>query len=169
MKIQKNYNLSRLNTFGIKANAKFFVEVESETDLLELFNLSEFKQNKKIFLGGGSNVLFTKNFDGFVVLNKLKGIEIVEENPETVFVRSMGGELWHDLVMFAVNHGYWGIENLSFIPGTVGAAPIQNIGAYGAELKDALQNVEAYKIETGVKKIFDKEIGRGGGIIFKIS
>jgi UDP-N-acetylmuramate dehydrogenase len=157
MNIKQNYDLSKLNTFGVKANASFFAEVNSEEELKELFNLQEFKNNKKIFLGGGSNVLFTKDFDGMVVLNKLKGIEIVEENAEDVLVRSMGGELWHDLVNFAVNNNYWGIENLSLIPGTVGAAPMQNIGAYGAELKDTLFNVEAFEIETGTKKIFNTE------------
>ncbi|MFA5932383.1 MAG: UDP-N-acetylmuramate dehydrogenase [Candidatus Paceibacterota bacterium] len=157
MQIEKNYNLSKLNTFGINAKAKFFVEVKSEADLSELFSLPEFKENNKIFLGGGSNVLFVKDFDGFVVLNKLKGIETINENSEDVLVRSLGGESWHDLVLFSVNKGYWGIENLSLIPGTVGAAPMQNIGAYGAELKDTLLNVEAFEIETGMKRIFSKE------------
>jgi UDP-N-acetylmuramate dehydrogenase len=157
MKIHKNYNLAKLNTFGISANAQFFVEVNNEEELKELFNLPEFKQNKKIFLGGGSNVLFAKDFDGVVVLNKLKGVEIVKEDAESVLVRSMGGELWQSLVNFAVNHNYWGIENLALIPGTVGAAPMQNIGAYGAELNGTLFNVEAYQIETGRKKIFSKK------------
>jgi UDP-N-acetylmuramate dehydrogenase len=157
MKIKQNYNLSKLNTFGVNVNAKFFTEIEEEKELIELFSAPEFKQNNKIFLGGGSNVLFTKDFDGMVVLNKLKGIEIVKEDAETITVRAMGGEMWNDLVLFTVNRGYWGIENLSLIPGTVGAAPIQNIGAYGAELKDALLFVEAYEIETGIKKIFSNE------------
>ena len=157
MKIRQNYNLSKLNTFGINVNALFFVEINNETDLIELFTLPEFKNNKKIFLGGGSNVLFTKNFDGLVVWNKLKGIEILEAEKDFVFIRAMGGEIWHNLVMFAVNHGYWGIENLSLIPGTVGAAPMQNIGAYGAELRNVLENVEAYEIATGVKRVFGKE------------
>jgi UDP-N-acetylmuramate dehydrogenase len=157
MKIYNNYNLSRLNTFGISANAKFFIEVESETGLLELFGLPEFKQNKKIFLGGGSNVLFTEDYDGMVILNKLKGIEIISEDEEKINIRAMGGEIWHQLVLFSVDRGYWGIENLSLIPGTVGAAPIQNIGAYGVELKDTLLTVEAIHIETGLKKIFSKD------------
>ncbi len=168
MKIENYYNLSKLNTFGIKVKAKFFVKINNETDLLELFHLPEFKNNQKIFLGGGSNVLFTKNFDGLVVLNKLKGIEILETTRTTrvtlvksgkddIYIRAMGGELWHDLVMFAVDHGYWGIENLALIPGTVGAAPIQNIGAYGAELKDILENVEVFDIKTGKKRIFNKD------------
>jgi UDP-N-acetylmuramate dehydrogenase len=157
MKIEKDYNLTKLNTFGINANAKFFVVIENELDLVELLSLPEFKNNKKIFLGGGSNVLFTQDFDGMVVLNKLKGIDILNEDSERVVVRAMSGEIWHDLVIFAVNRGYWGIENLSLIPGTVGAAPMQNIGAYGAELKDVLESVEAFNITTGEKKVFSKE------------
>lgn len=157
MKIEKNYNLSKLNTFGISVNAKFFVEVVSEDELGELFQTEEFKNNKKLFLGGGSNVLFTKDFDGLVVLNKLQGIEILKQDPEYVFVRSMGGVIWHDLVIFAVERGLWGIENLSLIPGTVGAAPMQNIGAYGAELKNVLENVEAFELSTGEKRIFSQK------------
>ena len=157
MEIFKNHNLSKLNTFGINANASFFTEVESEKDLEGLFGLPEFKENKKIFLGGGSNVLFTKDFEGFVVLNKLKGIKILEDDGENVLIRAMGGEIWNDFVLFAVNHEYWGVENLSLIPGTVGAAPMQNIGAYGAELNDTLVNVDAYQIENGEKKVFTKE------------
>ncbi|MEK9147500.1 MAG: UDP-N-acetylmuramate dehydrogenase, partial [Patescibacteria group bacterium] len=157
MEIYKNYNLTKLNTFGISSYTKFFIEINNETDLKELFENSIFKNNEKLFLGGGSNILFTKDFNGIVVLNKLKGIEILEENLEYVFIRSMGGEIWHDLVTFAVNKNYWGIENLSLIPGTVGAAPIQNIGAYGVELKDILENVEAYEIEIGEKRVFKKE------------
>lgn len=157
MKIKQNYNLSKLNTFGVDVNAKFFAEVEKEKDLSELFGMPKFKQNKKMFMGGGSNVLFTKDFDGIVILNKLKGIEVLEQDEETVTIRAMGGEIWHDLVVFAVNRGYWGIENLSLIPGTVGAAPMQNIGAYGAELKNTLVSVEAYEIETGDKRTFSGE------------
>lgn len=157
MEIKQDYDLKQLNTFGISARAKFFVEVQNEEDLAHLFTLSEFKNNQKVFLGGGSNVLFTKDFNGIVVLNKLKGIEILEENKENVVIKAMSGEIWHDLVIFAVEYRLWGVENLSLIPGTVGAAPIQNIGAYGAELKDVLENVEAYSILNGEKKIFNKD------------
>lgn len=167
MQIHKDYNLSKLNTFGISAKAKFFVEIHQEADLKELFNTEEFKNSKKLFLGGGSNVLFTKDFDGLVVLNKLKGIEILkaptkigvptEVGKDLVYIRSMGGERWHDLVTFTVERGLWGVENLALIPGTVGAAPMQNIGAYGAELKDVLENVEAFNIKTGEKKIFSQK------------
>ena len=157
MEITKNYDLTKLNTFGVKAQAKFFAVVEKEQDIKELFNSPEFKENERFFLGGGSNVLFIKDFAGIVILNKLKGIEITGENLESVFVKCLGGENWHDLVLFAVEHGFWGIENLSLIPGTVGAAPVQNIGAYGVELKDALESVEAYEISTGEKKIFSNQ------------
>ncbi len=154
MIIKQDYDLSGLNTFGVPAKAKFFTEIESESDLKELFDTSQFKDSEKLFLGGGSNVLFTKDFNGIVVLNKLKGIEVLKENPETILIRAMSGEIWHDLVSFAVSGGYWGIENLSLIPGTVGAAPMQNIGAYGAELKDTLEKVETVEIETGKPKTF---------------
>lgn len=154
MKIKQNYNLAKLNTFGINAKAKFFAEVNSEQDLMELIKTSEFKNNERLFLGGGSNVLFTKDFDGIVILNKLKGIEILEENSEIVLIKAMAGENWHNLVLFSVGENLWGIENLALIHGTVGAAPVQNIGAYGVELKDVLENVEAINIETGEKKVF---------------
>jgi UDP-N-acetylmuramate dehydrogenase len=157
MKIYKDYNLSKLNTFGVLVKAKFFVEARKEEDLVEIFIAPEFKNVNKMFLGGGSNILFRKDFAGLVIFNKLKGIEIFRENSKNVVLRSMGGEIWHDLVTFAVEHGYWGIENLALIPGTVGAAPIQNIGAYGVELKDVLENVETLNISTGEKKIFSKE------------
>ncbi|MFA5936402.1 MAG: UDP-N-acetylmuramate dehydrogenase [Candidatus Paceibacterota bacterium] len=157
MEVLKNYDLTKLNTFGISVRAKLFVELKNEEDITELLKLSDFKNNKKLFLGGGSNTLFTKDFDGIVILNKLKGIKIIEENSENVFIKSMGGEIWQDLVTFAVTRGLWGIENLSFIPGTVGATPVQNIGAYGSEVKDIMENVEAYQIENGEKKIFSKQ------------
>jgi len=157
MKIIKNYDLTKLNTFGIPVQAKFFVELEKELDLKELFTTPEFKNNEKLFLGGGSNILFTKDFDGIVILNKLNGIEILEEDPENVLIKSMGGEIWHNLVLFTVNKGYWGIENLSLVPGTVGAAPMQNIGAYGVEIKDVLEKVEAYEIESGEKRVFSNQ------------
>ena len=157
MTIEKNHNLKERNTFGISVKAKFFAEIKTEADLQELIRTPEFKENDRVFLGGGSNVLFTKDFDGLVIHNELKGIEIVEEDENTVSVRAMAGVVWHDLVTFAVERGYWGIENLALIPGTVGAAPMQNIGAYGAELKNTLLSVEALHIKTGEKKIFSRD------------
>ena len=157
MKIYQNYDLTKLNTFGVSVNAKFFAEIHFEQEVKELFSSPQFKNNKRIFLGGGSNILFTKDFDGLVILNKLKGIKILSESSTDVVIHSMGGEIWHDLVLFAVDRGYWGIENLALIPGTVGAAPMQNIGAYGAELRNVLESVEAYNLESGEKKVFSKE------------
>ena len=154
MKIERNYDLTELNTFGIVAKAKFFTEIKSEHDFWELVKTSEFKNNQKLFLGEGSNVLFTKDFDGLAILNKLKGIEILKEDAENVWLKAMGGEKWNDLVSFSVEKGYWGLENLSMVPGTVGAAPVQNIGAYGSEVKDVLEDVEAMDIENEKKKIF---------------
>lgn len=157
MEILRNYNLNSLNTFGVPANADFFVEIKSEAELIQLINLPEFKNNEKLFLGGGSNILFTKDFPGIVILNKIKGVEIVKEDEGCVWVKAMSGEIWHDLVQFSVDRNYWGIENLSLIPGTVGAAPMQNIGAYGSELKNTLETLEVVDINTGEKKVFHNQ------------
>ncbi|MEK7071624.1 MAG: UDP-N-acetylmuramate dehydrogenase [Patescibacteria group bacterium] len=170
MEIFEKYDLTKLNTFGVLARAKFFAVMENEQDLRELFALPQFKNNNKLFLGGGSNVLFTEDFNGIVILNKIKGIEILEAptpkrvgvptesvGKDEVLIRAMGGEVWHDLVEFAVAREFWGVENLAYIPGSVGAAPMQNIGAYGAELKDVLESVEAFDLETGEKKVFHNE------------
>ncbi len=154
MELKENFNLKEYNTFGISVFAKFFTILKSEEDLTQLLQNSVFKNNKYLFLGGGSNILFTKDYDGIVIQNQIKGIEIIEEKPEFVLVRAMGGEVWHDLVLFSVEHNFWGIENLSFVPGTVGAAPMQNIGAYGVELCDTLYEVETYELSTGEKKVF---------------
>ncbi|MBP9711668.1 MAG: UDP-N-acetylmuramate dehydrogenase [Candidatus Pacebacteria bacterium] len=157
MEILENYDLTKLNTFGIHAKGKFFVEIAKESDISELFRMPIFKDNKKLFLGGGSNILLSQDFDGLVVLNKLGGVEIINEDDKSVLIRSMSGVVWHDLVTFAVDRGYWGIENLSLIPGTVGGAPMQNIGAYGMEIKSIIEQVEAYSTETGEKKIFENQ------------
>jgi len=154
MEILKDYDLNKLTTFGVPAQAKYFTVLERESDLKDLFSRQEFKENNKMFLGGGSNILFTRDFDGIVVLNKIKGIEIVGEDENSVVVRAMGGEVWNDLVLFAASREYWGIENLALIYGTVAAAPMQNIGAYGVEIKDVLSGVETYDINTGEKKLF---------------
>jgi UDP-N-acetylmuramate dehydrogenase len=157
MKVYENYNLKNLNTFGISVNAKFFLEINTEEDLKELFTLKEYKENKILILGGGSNVLFVEDFDGLVILNKLKGIEIIKENEAYVYIKSMAGENWDELVNFTVNKNLWGIENLAFVPGSVGATPVQNIGAYGVEIRDSLEEVEAYNLNTGEKKNFKNE------------
>jgi UDP-N-acetylmuramate dehydrogenase len=157
MEILENYDLKNLNTFGISAKAKFFAEISSEEALKELMSSSEYKNNQKLILGGGSNILFTKDFDGIVIRNKLEGITLIKENEDHVWIKAMSGVIWHELVTFAVSKSLWGIENLSLIPGTVGGAPMQNIGAYGVELEKTLENVEAYDLASGEKRIFSKE------------
>ncbi len=157
IQIQENYDLTKLNTFGIAAHAKLFTEIANVSDLEELFQTAAFIDNPKLFLGGGSNVLITRDWDGIVIANKLKGIEILKEDNESVFIRAMSGEVWHDLVLFTTEREYWGIENLSYIYGTVGAAPMQNIGAYGAELKNVLDNVEAIEVPSGERRVFNNE------------
>ncbi len=157
MQIFKDFDLTKLNTLGVHARAREFVEINNEQDLKELFSIPKFKKSKKIFLGGGSNILFTKDFDGIVVLSKLQGIEIIEETSEYVIIKSMSGVAWDDFVCFTTECDYWGVENLSLIPGTVGGAPVQNIGAYGVELKEVLEKVETYNLFDGLKKVFTKD------------
>ena len=135
--MEHNVSLLPYNTFGIDANAAFFSEIN---ELGELAYLSELPQRKYV-LGGGSNILLTKPVSGLVVLNKLKGIHVLKEDEKHIWLQVSSGELWHELVMYAVSRGYGGIENLALIPGTVGAAPIQNIGAYGAEVKNVIEKV----------------------------
>ncbi|MEK7588842.1 MAG: UDP-N-acetylmuramate dehydrogenase [Patescibacteria group bacterium] len=162
MQIVENFNLKNLNTFGVEAQARFFAEIKSKEDLLKLISLDEFKNNKRLFLGGGSNVLFTEDFNGIVVSNRIKGIETIEEDEDSILLKVFGGENWHEFVLFTVDKGYWGIENLALIPGTVGAAPVQNIGAYGVELKDSLEEVEVLNISSGVSETLIKaECGFG--------
>ncbi|MBS1543155.1 MAG: UDP-N-acetylmuramate dehydrogenase [Bacteroidetes bacterium] len=149
MHIEENVSLASLNTFGIEVKAKYFVSIYNESDLLELLKLPLWKSQPVLILGGGSNILFTRDFDGIVVQSCIKGLEIQEENESEVWLRVGAGESWHGLVMHCVDKGWGGIENLSLIPGTAGAAPIQNIGAYGVELKDVLESVDGVHLEQG--------------------
>ncbi|NQY67182.1 MAG: UDP-N-acetylmuramate dehydrogenase [Flavobacteriales bacterium] len=154
MKLQENYSLLELNTFGIDVKAKLYCEVHSTQDVTAIIKSAEFKQNNNLILGGGSNILFTKDFEGLVVKNNLKGIEIVKEDDSEVHLTVQGGENWHDFVMHCVGNNYGGIENLSLIPGNVGASPMQNIGAYGVEVKDVITNVEAIDLTDGIIRNF---------------
>src|SRR5690554_5608123 len=133
--IQENISLKKHNTFGIDVSARYFVRIEREEQLKELFSIEHFHSIPKLILGGGSNILFTKDYDGLVIFINIKGIDHVVEG-DRVQVTAGGGEVWNDLVQYCVSRNFAGIENLSLIPGTVGAAPVQNIGAYGVELKD---------------------------------
>lgn len=152
MKIEYNYNIQSYNTFGIAVQAAEWVEVSSTKELLAACAT----KLPLLILGGGSNILFTKDFEGRVVLNKIAGKELVEENEETVLIKVGAGENWHELVLWSIEQGWSGLENLSLIPGTVGAAPIQNIGAYGVELQDVFDRLEAVELATGDLKIFEK-------------
>lgn len=143
--MKENISLKELHTFGLAVNAAQYTLVETEEELQELLPLPV----EHLILGGGSNMLFTKDFEGLVVHNKIRGIELVEEDDQTVLIRVGGGEVWHQLVLWCIEKGYAGLENLSLIPGSVGAAPIQNIGAYGVELKDVFDRLEAINLSTG--------------------
>ncbi len=155
MEIQQSKLLTSYNTFGIGAVAKFFVEVNSVQQFTELTQTEVYKQHKKLVLGGGSNILFTQDFDGLVVKNALLGIEVVAETENQVVVKAASGEVWHRLVMWCIEQNYAGIENLSLIPGLVGAAPMQNIGAYGVEIKDVFEQLEALDMQTGELRQFN--------------
>lgn len=146
MIVQSNHSLKDLNTFGIDVTAKYFAEASHMDDFIEL--LQQYHNEEILILGGGSNVLFTKDFDGLVIKNNLKGISIVEDHPEYVVVKAAAGEIWHELVLWTIEKGFGGIENLSLIPGCVGASPMQNIGAYGVELKDCFHSLEALNRTT---------------------
>jgi UDP-N-acetylmuramate dehydrogenase len=157
MEILSDYSLKNHNTFGIDVNAKYFVELENESDIDELTKNHLYHTEERMILGEGSDVLFTKDFEGLVVLNRIKGIDKIKEDSDLVFIKAKGGENWHELVRYTVGNNWYGIENLSLIPGTVGAAPMQNIGAYGVELKDTLVELEAIDLSTGIIKVFCNE------------
>lgn len=130
------------------------MEVHGLDDIRSIISNHELNAMSKLILGGGSNILFTKDFDGLVIKNSIKGISPVKETEEDVWIKAYSGEVWHELVLYCVRHNFGGVENLSLIPGTVGAAPIQNIGAYGAELKDAFESLEAVNMHTGEIETF---------------
>ncbi|TWO34303.1 UDP-N-acetylmuramate dehydrogenase [Seonamhaeicola sediminis] len=154
MHIDQNISLKPYNTFGIDVNAKFFVSVSSIDDLKYVLTLQDFPN--KLILGGGSNILLTKDFDGLVVHINLKGITIISETSQHVIVRANAGENWHEFVLWCLENNFGGIENLSLIPGNVGTAPIQNIGAYGVELKDAFVSCDSMCIQSQAMKTFTK-------------
>jgi len=151
--IQENFNLRPYNTFGIEVFAKRFSAFASVAELKDL--LDQRNNDPLLFLGGGSNILFTENFDGLVLRNELKGIEQIDENDSHVIIKSGAGEVWHDFVLFCVENNFGGVENLSLIPGSVGASPMQNIGAYGVEIKNVFVSLEALHIESGKIHSFD--------------
>lgn len=155
MEILSNISLKQYNTFGIDVKAKHFVSVKSVEELKSVLNLEAYPE--KFILGGGSNMLLTKDVDALVIHLDLKNIEITSKNENTVIVKVATGENWHDFVLWCLEHNFGGIENLSLIPGNVGATPIQNIGAYGVELKDVFVSCEALHIDTQKVRIFTKK------------
>lgn len=156
MQISSHISLKPFNTFGIEAMAKLFTVVRSKSDVQELLQQQPYQNNPHLILGGGSNMLLTQNVDALVIKNELKGIEVVEETEDQVLVTCAAGEVWHDFVMYCINKGFAGIENLSLIPGNTGASPMQNIGAYGVEIKDTFQELEAIDLVTGEVVTFSK-------------
>lgn len=148
MKIHKDYPLKYLNSFKVPASAKLFSEIYSIDNLKQLLENSLIKNERKLILGGGSNILFVNDFDGIVIANKIGGINIISETEDEVLISAGGGVVWDELVDFTVNRNLSGLENLSLIPGTVGAAPIQNIGAYGVELRESFVSLKALELST---------------------
>lgn len=154
--LEKNCSLQPYNTFGIDVQATAFDRFSSVSSL-ETCLKNNTTGLELLIVGGGSNILLTKNFDGLVLKNEIKGFEVISENDQTVIVQVGAGEIWHEFVLKCIELGFAGVENMSLIPGSVGASPMQNIGAYGVEIKDVFHSLEAYHIESGVIHTFDKE------------
>jgi UDP-N-acetylmuramate dehydrogenase len=146
--IHENFDLTPYNTFGIAAETRYFSRFSSVAELKILLLDTQFKALPRLCLGGGSNVLFIKPFPGIVLRNEIPGIEVLEESTHTVKVKVGAGVVWNDFVQFCLQHQWGGVENLALIPGSVGAAPIQNIGAYGVEVKDVIEAVEVLDVST---------------------
>ncbi len=153
MSIQHNISLKEYNTFGINVYAKQFISINSVKELVEILNLN----NDIFLLGGGSNMLLTSDIEKLVIHLNLKGIIVNDTEQDVVYVTAEAGENWHEFALWCISQNYGGLENLSLIPGNVGTSPIQNIGAYGVEIKDTFYQLEALEIETGKTKIFTKD------------
>jgi len=154
--IIENQPLQNLNTFGIKAVARVYAEVKTLKELQDCIDTANRLGKELFILGGGSNMLLTKDLDAFVIHLVNNGLDVVKETDEYIYLQCGAGANWHDVVLYAISNGWGGLENLSLIPGNIGAAPIQNIGAYGVELKDVFSSLEAYEINSGQVKIFEK-------------
>ena len=160
MKLHTQYSLKAFNTFGIEQSAENFVAISAQSQLKEALSLKQFEQ--KFILGGGSNLLLTQPIKGLCIHIALKGIKVIQEDDETVLVEAMAGENWHDFVSWTLEQGYGGLENLSLIPGNVGTSPIQNIGAYGVELKDVFESCTALDRNDLSERTFSKEEAQFG-------
>jgi len=146
--LHKNYSLKAYNTFGIDAKADYFFQFDTIDEIQSFLNDNTLENVNYLILGGGSNLLFTDDYDGLILHPNIKGIEIIEENDESVLVKTGANENWDEFVAWAVENNYGGIENLSNIPGVVGAVPVQNIGAYGVEACQVVEKLDAISIES---------------------
>lgn len=155
MKIQKDYPLLPHNTFGMDVKASLFMEYSSVEELKTLLAKQAWVPGEWLHIGGGSNLLFTKDYPGTILHSAIKGFEVTSEDEEEVIVRAGAGEVWDDFVAYTVSQGWYGAENLSLIPGEVGASAVQNIGAYGMEAKDLIVHVETVEVATGKERIFE--------------
>jgi len=151
--VHEKFSLKPYNTFHIDVNAQYFTSIKNVSELQTL--LSNYHATPKFILGGGSNILFTHDVDGLVIHNQIMGIEKINEDHDHIWLKVGAGENWHQLVLHCIENNYAGIENLSLIPGTVGATPVQNIGAYGVEVKDTLFEVHTLEIENGTARVFN--------------
>lgn len=157
MIIKENISLKPYTTFMTEATARYFCEIKNEADFYELLEHPLWTEQPRLILGAGSNMLVVEDFKGLVVHINTRGREVVKETDEIITIKVAAGELWHPLVMDMVKFGYWGIENLALIPGTVGAAPVQNIGAYGVEAKDTISSVDVINLHTQEKETLNND------------
>jgi UDP-N-acetylmuramate dehydrogenase len=156
LNVQSNVSLKLFNTFGIQATARYWADVQTPNDLQTLLQLNGYDDVPKTILGGGSNLLLTGDVDGMVIRMNIQGIDLVRQDEQHWWVKAGAGVNWHEFVLYCVKRGYAGVENLSLIPGTVGAAPMQNIGAYGVEIEQVFESLEAVNRQTGDNRTFTR-------------
>ena len=162
MKVLENYSLKTLNTFGLDIKTRWFAEINSVESLQALLKDQRFQSVPKMILGGGSNILFKDDFDGLIIHNRIDFVKIISEDENYIFISAGAGMTWHSFVLYTIDHNYPGLENLSLIPGCVGAAPIQNIGAYGVEIKNTFHQLNALNMTDGSLRTFTAEDCRFG-------
>ncbi len=154
MPIARNVSLQPFNTFAVAASANYFAAITSSEDLRTVLEDAAVAGQPRLILGGGSNILFTRDFDGLVLKNEIRGIQVVKEDDELAWVRAGAGEGWDAFVRWTLKHQFYGLENLALIPGAVGASPVQNIGAYGVEVGDLLEQVDTVEMASGIPRRF---------------
>jgi UDP-N-acetylmuramate dehydrogenase len=155
--VSEDISLKPYNTFGLDVKARYFTEVKSNRDLQELLKNNIYKNAIRLIIGGGSNILMVSDFNGLIIKNSIKGIKLITETDQHIYVNAGAGEVWHEFVQHCIEQNWAGLENLSLIPGCVGASPMQNIGAYGVEIKDVFDSLEAIDAQTGEYRKFSKE------------